>query len=517
MINITGSNLTINDLVEIARFNKKIKIDSYAQRAMERSYQITRHLAKSNKLIYGINTGFGIFANKKISISQNKNLNRNLIYSHAVATGEPLSVEITRSAMAVRINALAKGMSGVNPKLVQTLMNMLNVGVIPQISSKGSLGSSGDLCLLAQLGIVFIKDTDEDESNSGYAMYNGNLLSGKEAMQKAGISRISFSYKDGLALINGATFSAAITALCTADAKALIKIANAAEALSLEALCGRSEAFHLAIHEARGIQGQIDVAESIKKLIKGSTFINSHNHVQDAYSLRCAPQVHGAVCETIRFVEGIINKEINAATDNPLVIDEEKIISGGNFHGEPVGLTADFLSIAVTELGAISERRIFRLMDKSLNNGLPEMLVDGSAGEGLNSGLMLLQYTAAALALENQTLASPDSIKSLPTSANQEDHNANAFNAAMNLLKIVENTTKILAIELYTSARGIDLRKKISKSEKLGVGTEQIYQLLRKKFPYNAEDMQWRKHLEPLYALLIKESEFKDKILSTVN
>jgi histidine ammonia-lyase len=514
MIEITGKNLTIENLAEIARSNIEIQLSRSAFEQIQSSHEKLLHLVETTKPLYGINTGYGIFSDRRISLDESKQLNRNLIFSHAVGTGEPLPEEIVRAAMAVRINALAKGLSGVKLKIVSTLVEMLNKGVIPQISSKGSLGSSGDLCMLAQLGLVLLRDDLDVEKESGQAFYEGNLISGKQAMLRAGIERIEFTHKDGLALINGATFSAAITALCVADAQALSKIANVAVALSLEAMCGKSDAFHSDIQKARNIQGQIETAADIRKIIKGSSFIDSLNQVQDAYSLRCSPQVHGAIKETEKFVGEIITKEINAATDNPLLVNGNKVVSGGNFHGEPVGLAADFLSIAVTELGAISERRTFRLLDENLNNGLPAMLVDSSEDEGLNSGLMILQYTAAALALENQTLATPDSIKSLPTSANQEDHNANAYNAAANLRKIIRNTTKILAIEIYTASRGIDLRKKINPGGKMGAGTQEIYRLVRNLFPYHTNDIQWSRELESLYKMLIHESDFKDKILS---
>ena len=514
MIEITGKNLTIEDLAEIARSNIEIQLSKSAFGQIQSSHEKLLHLVETTKPLYGINTGYGIFADKRISLDESKQLNRNLIFSHAVGTGEPLPEEIVRAAMAVRINALAKGLSGVKLKIVSTLVEMLNKGVIPQISSKGSLGSSGDLCMLAQIGLVLLWDKLDVEKESGKVIYKGRQISGKEAMLRAGIERIEFSHKDGLALINGATFSAAITALCIADTYALSKIANAAVALSLEAMCGRSAAFHIDIQKARNIQGQIETAADIRKIIKGSSFIDSLNQVQDAYSLRCSPQVHGAIKETEKFAREIITKEINAATDNPLLVSGDKIVSGGNFHGEPVGLVADFLSIAVAELGAISERRTFRLLDNNLNNGLPAMLVDSSLDEGLNSGVMILQYTAAALALENQTLATPDSIKSLPTSANQEDHNANAYNATINLRSIIKNTTKILAIEIYTASRGIDLRKKIFPKGKMGAGTQEIYMLFRDQFPYHANDMQWGKELESLYKMLIHGSDLKDKILS---
>ena len=514
MIEITGKDLTILDLTEIAKNKKEISLSENADLQIRSSHEKMLQLAGRPEPLYGINTGFGIFSDKQISLQESKKLNRNLIFSHAVGTGDSLPEEIVRAAMAVRINALAKGLSGIKPEIVSTLIEMLNKNVIPLIPSKGSLGSSGDLCMLAQLGLVILRDEKDDEKESGQVIYENELLSGKKAMHRAGIDRIEFSHKDGLALINGATFSAAITALCAAEADNLLKIATAALGLSLEAMCGRSDAFNKEIQTARNIGGQIAIADDIRKIIAGSSFMDSLDQVQDAYSLRCAPQVHGAVRETQRFVHGLLSREINAATDNPLLVNGDIFVSGGNFHGEPVGMAADFLSIAITELGAISERRIFRLMDKNLNNGLPAMLVVSSEEEGLNSGFMVLQYTAAALALENQTLASPDSIKSLPTSANQEDHNANAFNAAINLWKIIINTSKILSIEIYAASRGIDLRKKIDPTKKLGIGTQKIFSSIREKFPFYANDYQWGLELERLYKMVLTNSELKKHLIS---
>lgn len=517
MIELNGSSLSIDELIAISSKHEKLSISENAAKQVEKSHASLERMAATDKLIYGVNTGFGVFANKRISRKESVKLNRNLIYSHAVATGDPLPEEIVRVAMVVRINALSKGASGVQFKIIQTLVDMLNLGVTPYISSKGSLGSSGDLCLLAQLGLVIIGDENRKDNDSGKAYYKGKLLSGKEAMELAHVKTVVFSHKDGLALINGATFSAAIAALSIYAAKELVDLADETAALSVEAVCGCSGAYHPGIHNLRNMTGQKRSAKVIRELITNSTFIDSGEYLQDAYSLRCAPQVHGAVRDTISFAEQIITAEINAATDNPLLVNEQTSISGGNFHGEPVGLISDYLSIAVTELGAISERRTFRLMDSSLNRGLPAMLVDSKSDEGLNSGVMILQYTAAALALENQTLASPDSIKSLPTSANQEDHNANAFNAAINLYKIIENTTKIIAIEMYCASRAAQLRQKMNPKLHLGNGTSRVFNIMQTNFPHRGDDAQWRKDLERLYDYLLTGSDFKKELLSIVN
>ena len=517
MITIDGNKLSIKDLVKVAYEKEKVSISDTGKEQILNSNAKLLRIIKNELLIYGVNTGFGIFANKIISEKDNEKLNRNLIISHAVGTGEALPLEIVRAAMLIRANALTKGYSGVRLEIVQILLDMLNKDVIPVINSKGSLGSSGDLCMLAQMALVLSKGEEEIESESGLAVINGENLSGSKAMQLAGIERLRLSQKEGLALINGATFSAAVLALTINKAEFLCDLADLAVSLSLEALVGRAEAFHPDLHRARGLTGQIQSAQNISKNISGSTLVNVHAHVQDAYSLRCSPQVHGVVRDTLGFVNKNIECEINAATDNPLIVEEDKVFSGGNFHGEPVGMSADFLSIALTELAAISERRVFRLMDKNLNFGLKEMLVDSNSVDGLNSGLMMLQYTAAALVLENQTLSSPDSVRSLPTSANQEDHNANAFTAAIHSWQIAENLTKVIAIELFSSCRAIDQRQKILPDKKLGVITEKAFELMKKHFPYQADDTLWRIDMEKLYSLLLTHSVFQNDFRSMLD
>jgi histidine ammonia-lyase len=308
--------------------------------------------------------------------------------------------------------------------------------------------------------------------------------------------------KEGLALNNGATFSVAMMAFAVYEAKYLLEVANKAISLSLEALQGCADAFDNRIHSARGLNGQVDVANEISSLFEGSTFVGSTSRVQDAYSLRCAPQIHGSVLDTIRFVESIVEKEINAATDNPLIFDPAEALSGGNFHGEPIAMVADYLGIALAELGAVSERRIYRMTDEKMNNGLPSMLVGSSEFEGLNSGVMILQYTAASLVLENQTLATPDSVHSLPTSGGQEDHNANAMTAAKHVLQIADNLRHILTVELYTAARAIDLRRKHFKGI-LGKGNIKTYDMIRSKVAFLDDDSLWGDEVEKLKLLLV--------------
>ncbi|MBM3136925.1 MAG: histidine ammonia-lyase [Chloroflexi bacterium] len=516
MIELSGNNLTLEEIYKIAFNEEKVSLSEQAILAINFSYQNLERIVKNKLPVYGLNTGFGIFADQVISNEDSRKLNRNLIISHAVGTGLPLPKHVVRAAMVIRANALCKGYSGIQLNLVHGLLKMLNQEVTPVVYSKGSLGSSGDLCMLAQMALVLTRDEDNDTLDSGLAENKGDILSGSETMRKAGIKRIVLSYKDGLALINGATFSAAVLALCAYDAEFLSLLADMTTALTFEGLVGRSDALNQKLHQVRGLEGQIDSASRIRKFIHGSTLVDSDAHIQDAYSLRCAPQVNGAVRDTLAFVRGVAEREVNAATDNPLIIDQDTVISGGNFHGEPVGMAADFLSIAFSELAAIAERRLFRMMDKNLNFGLPAMLVGEGGKVGLNSGVMLLQYTAAALVLENQTLSSPDSVRSLPTSANQEDHNANAFNSALHLLQVMENTLRVIAIEYYCACRAIDLRLKLSPEFHLGAGTEKAYKLLRNEIPYQSGDANWGIEIDNLYRLLTTQ-DFRSKLTEILN
>jgi histidine ammonia-lyase len=464
--------------------------------------------------VYGINTGFGIFADQSIPSDESAALSRNLILSHAVGTGPALAKEVVRAAMLVRANTLAKGFSGVRVEIVQTLLDMLNLNITPIVPSQGSLGSSGDLCPLSHLALVFTTDEWNNEADSGEAIFNGEVMSGKRAMAAAGLERIRLGAKEGLALNNGATFSAAIGALAVMDAAYLLDIANLALGITLEAVLGCSNAFDSRLHEARGHLGQIEVARQVLRFTQGSSLLNAADRVQDAYSLRCSPQVLGAARDALQFATGVIETEINAATDNPLIFESGEAISGGNFHGEPVGMVMDFLSIAMAETAAISERRVFRLTDGKLNAGLPPMLVDRPEAAGVNSGLMMPQYTAASLVLENQTLASPDSVRSLPTSAEQEDHNANSMTAARHTREIINNTLHVLAIELYTAARAIDLRLRSMPDAQLGSVTGEAYRRLRAVVPYQAGDAWWGPEIQAVHNMVAR-GDFRDLFART--
>ena len=502
---IDGKSLTIEDVVNVARDGTQVALASEAREAVLRAHQWVMGIGQKGKPVYGINTGFGIFSDQKIPLEESAKLSRNLIISHAVGTGDPLDEEIVRAAILVRVNTLAKGYSGVRIEVIETLMALLNKNLTPIGPSQGSLGSSGDLGPLSHLALVFTKDLDDLDSESGYALCQGKLLTGKEAMAKAGIERLILGPKEGLALNNGATFSAAIAALAVFDAETLLKTAEVSLAMSLEAMMGCAAAYDDRIHAARGHEGQRRVAEAVREYTQGSQLLDACGRVQDAYSLRCAPQVQGVGWDTLHFVRGAIETEINAATDNPLLFGPEQAVSGGNFHGEPLGITMDFLGIAMAEIASISERRTFRMLDSRLSGGLPAMLVDKPNDAGLNSGLMMPQYSAASLVLENMTLATPDSIHSLPTSAEQEDHNANSMTAARHTRSILVNTAHVLAIELYTAARAIDLRLRQEPNLILGKGTRTAYEIIRKFVPYQSGDALWGPEIEQIHELVVNK------------
>lgn len=502
MVLLDGNHLSLDEVRSVAVKNEPVQLSEAGKAQIADSYHRLERIIQTSAPVYGINTGFGIFSDRRIPAEDMARLSRNLILSHSVGTGPAFPDEVVRAAMLVRANTLTKGFSGVRVEVVQTLLDMLNRGVTPVIPSQGSLGSSGDLCPLSHLALVFTTDEADLEEESGTAYVQGRLLSGKAAMAEAGIGRIRLGAKEGLAVNNGATFSAAMAALIVVDSEHLMNMADVSLAMSLEAMLGCSSAFDHRLHTVRGHKGQIQVARNVLKLVKGSSLVDSACRIQDAYSLRCAPQIQGAARETLAFVRGVIETEINAATDNPLIFEPDLAISGGNFHGEPIGMVMDYLGIALSEVAAISERRVFRLTDAKLNAGLPPMLVDRPEDAGLNSGLMMPQYTAAALVLENQTLAGPDSVHSLPTSAEQEDHNANSMTAARHTHQILHNTHHVIAIELYTAARALDLRMRGKPESRLGRGTGEMYKKIRSAVPYRAGDAYWGPEIQKVRELV---------------
>lgn len=479
MIEIGNERLTIEDFLAVVRHRQSASISADALEAMAASEQWVAAImddmrdGKEVAAIYSINTGFGSLAGRQAfdQVEDASELSRRLILSNASGVGRHLDEEVVRGSMLVRAVSLTRGHSAVRRVVPETLLAMLEKGVFPAVPEFGSLGASGDLIPLAHLAIVMTRPAGEDVAlDSGEAYLDGRLVDGITAMEAAGIQRIVLGPKEGLALANGTSFSAAQAALALADAENLLETAQITAAMSIEALMGFGDAFIPQIHEARGHAGQIEVAARIRELLAGSEFIDGSEDTdpvrqppQDAYSLRCTPQVLGAVKDTLKFVRGIVETEINAATDNPLIFPDLpasrslKAVSGGNFHAEYVGFASDFLSIAVTEIGSIAERRLFRLDDGTLNRGLPDMLI-ASEKVGLDCGYMLPQYLAAALVSDCKTLAHPDSVDSIPTCANQEDHVSMANNAGRHARTIVSNIENVIGIELLMAAQALELR-----------------------------------------------------------
>lgn len=506
---LLGESLTIQDVVRVARENAQVGISETARARIAASRAwVEEIVARGEPITYGINTGFGVFANVHVSAEQARELMRKLILSHAVGVGEPFPEEVVRAAMLIRANALAQGYSGVRVEIVETLVEMLNRGVHPIIPAKGSVGASGDLAPLSHLALVLSTDENDFDNESGQAIFQGERVSGKVAMQRAGIARVILEAKEGLALNNGTAISTAIIALAAHDAQNLVEHSALAVALTLEALRGASNAFDARIHDAARHNGQKEIAARVRELTRGSRLLDKAQRVQDAYSIRCAPQVVGAAHDALQYANARLTEEINAATDNPLIfVDGENgvALSGGNFHGEAVAMASALLAVAVSEMGSISERRTFRLMDGKLNDGLPMMLIERG---GINSGLMMAQVTAAALVSENKTLAHPDVLDSIPTSANQEDHVPMAANAARHLREIVWNTTNILAIELVTAAQAIDLRLRNEGKgdEMLGERTRKAYLSLRQEIAFLDTDRVLHPDLESA-AELVRDGE----------
>ncbi|MEM2105805.1 MAG: histidine ammonia-lyase [Candidatus Bathyarchaeia archaeon] len=497
-VQVDGETLTIEDIVKVARENAKVTIPEETKKRVKKSRMVLEKLVREKRVIYGVNTGFGALSNITIQPDNIKQLQVNLIRSHASGVGKPLSTDIVRALMLLRANTLAKGYSGVRLETLETLVEMLNKGVHPIVPTKGSVGASGDLAPLSHMILVLVGE--------GKAEYQGKMMNGKEAMQKAGITPVQLEFKEGIALNNGTQLMTALAALTVHDAENLIEAAEAATALSLEALLGVSDAFDEKIHNVRPHTGQMLTAKNIRKLIAGSQLIQTGNEAMqkrqrphDPYSLRCAPQVLGAARDAIAYARKVVEVEINSATDNPLIFSEEHVcLSGGNFHGQPVSLAMDLLGIALAMVGNISERRTARLLDGKLNNGLPAFLIPPKARAGVNSGFMTVQYTAAALASENKILAHPACVDSIPTSANYEDFVSMGVTAAEKAMQILENTEYIIAIELLCAAQAADFRG----PEKLGKGTRKIHALIREHVPMLKQDKVLGEDIEKIKQLL---------------
>ncbi|KXZ40210.1 histidine ammonia-lyase [Alkalithermobacter thermoalcaliphilus JW-YL-7 = DSM 7308] len=503
---ITGNDLTIEDIVKVSRDYYQVELSDEAIKNVEKSRYLVDKLVQEEKIVYGITTGFGKFSDVTISKEETKMLQRNLIISHACGVGNCFPEDIVRAIMLLRINALSKGNSGVRLQTLNTLIQMLNKRVHPIIPEKGSLGSSGDLAPLSHMVLVMIGE--------GEAMYEGERLSGKEALQRAGISPIDLTSKEGLALINGTQAMTAVGALTVYDAINLSKIADIAASLTMEALNGIVTAFDEKVHRVRPHKGQINTAKNMLRILQGSNMTTEQGQirVQDAYVLRCIPQIHGASKDAIEYVKEKINIEINSATDNPLIFpDESQIISGGNFHGQPMALSFDFLGIAIAELANVSERRLERLVNPALSN-LPAFLTQNG---GINSGFMIVQYSAASLVSENKVLAHPASVDSIPSSANQEDHVSMGTIAARKAREILENTRSVIAMEILAACQAIDL----AGNKGLGEGSKIAYEIVRKHTDTIKDDIVMYKEINKCEEIvrsnmLVKEIE---KVIGTLN
>lgn len=519
MIVLTGDSLTIDEVVSVARNEARVAPlpEAVRDRVQRSRTWVEESLEAGDAVIYGVNTGFGPLASVQIDAGQAQTLSRNLIMNCTAGVGEPLPPDMVRAMMVIRANTLAKGVSGVRPELLDALIDMLNAGVTPVVPRKGSLGASGDLAPLAHMAIVLTRSL-EDSEYSGEAWFRGERLSGAEAMARAGIPRMVLEAKEGLALTNGTSMMVAAGALGCHDVSDLLSHAEIAAALSMEGLLALSEAFHPALHQASGQSGQIRTAARLRALLEDSALIDSdRERVQDAYSLRCTPQVIGPVHDALDFLQARFTAALNAATDNPLIFVDlpdnspRKALSGGNFHGQGPALWLDFLGIAAAEMGSISERRTFRMLTPELSAGLPSMLVPSS---GLDSGLMIPQYTAAALVSDNKTLAHPDSVDSIPSSANQEDHVSMGANAARHTLEIIENLHHILAIELLTAAQAVDLRS--DGPARLGRGTAVAYALVRSRVKTLIHDRPLAPDIQAL-AELIRSREMLQAVHEALN
>ena len=458
-IEINNKSLSLELLRNILTEDIAISLSKGTKEKITHSSKYVINKSEGNDSIYGINTGFGNLANVKIDKSDLNKLQRNLVSSHAVGVGELLPNKIVKLIIVLKIYALAQGYSGASLALVERLCEFINLELYPCIPSKGSVGASGDLAPLAHLSQALIGE--------GYVNYKGVKLSASKALAKSNLKPIELGPKEGLALLNGTQVSTAIALNAYFETENLFSSAIISGALTLEAIKGSIAPFDERIHETRGQKGQIDVAKELNKLIDGSEILKSHancDRIQDPYSVRCQPQVMGACLDSIRYIASILSIEANAVTDNPLVFaDDNEIISGGNFHAEPVALVADQLAVAIAEMGSISERRSALLVDSNLS-GLPPFLIKKS---GLNSGFMIHQVTAAALVSENKLFAHPASVDSIPTSANQEDHVSMATHAAYRLMNMNENLSYILAIELLSASQGIEFHKPLKTSSLL--------------------------------------------------
>ncbi|WP_432463518.1 histidine ammonia-lyase [Agarivorans sp. QJM3NY_33] len=490
-LTIVPGKISLNQLRQISRRSVKLSLDPSAIAGIDASTQVVNDVIAEDRTVYGINTGFGLLANTRIAADDLEELQRSIVLSHAAGIGELMSDATVKMVMALKVNSLARGFSGIRFSVIEALLTLINKQVYPCIPQKGSVGASGDLAPLAHMSAVLLGE--------GQARYKGEIISGQAALAIAGLAPITLAPKEGLALLNGTQASTAFALEGLFHAEDLYASAIVCGSLSVEAALGSRRPFDARVHEVRGHQTQIDAAAAYRHLLGESSDLGeSHvgcEKVQDPYSLRCQPQVMGACLDQIRNSAKTLLVEANAVSDNPLVFAAEgDIISGGNFHAEPVAFAADNLALAIAEIGSLSERRMALLIDSSLSK-LPPFLVDNG---GVNSGFMIAQVTAAALASENKSFAHPASVDSLPTSANQEDHVSMATFAARRLKDMSENTRGILAVEMLAAAQGLDFRSPLKSTERL----EQAKAELRARVPFYDKDRYFAADIEKANQLL---------------
>lgn len=495
---LDGQSLRLVDVVNVARHNYKVEISEKAIEDVQASRKIVDDIVAEQRVVYGITTGFGSLCNVSISQEETEQLQENLIRTHASGYGHPLKTDVVKAVILIRVNSLLKGYSGIRLTTVEKLVEMLNKEVIPFIPEKGSLGASGDLAPLAHMVLPML--------GLGQAYYEGTLMAGKAAMEKAGVEIIRLNSKEGLALINGTTVLTAIGALATWDALQLAKLSDIAGALSLEVHQGIASPFEDELHTIRPHKGQLATARNIRHLIEASAFTSeaTPDHVQDPYTLRCIPQIHGASKDGIAYVLDKVEIEINAVTDNPIVTPRGHVISGGNFHGEPMAQPFDLLGIALAEIGNVSERRVERLVNHQLSQ-LPSFLVKHP---GLNSGFMITQYACAALVSENKVLAHPASVDSIPSCENQEDFVSMGTIAARKAAEIMANARRVVATEIMAACQALDLKEQI---KGLGKGTQAAYDYVRQHLDFieNDKDIEIYEELNKITTLLEDETLVK--------
>lgn len=475
---IDGHSLTIESFLAVARFGAKVSVSKEALAIMQKSRELAEKIASEKRVAYGITTGFGDFARVAVPEEMSNTLSTNLILSHCTATGDPYSEEVVRGMLLLRANALCGGVSGVRPLLVEMMAEMLNKGVHPVVPQKGSLGASGDLAPLAHMTLPML--------GKGRAVFQGVEMDGAEAMEKAGIKPLdTLLCKEGLGMTNGTCAMTSVGTLAWYDTICAAQLADIIGSMTMEALTGLLNAFDERVHAVRGHKGQLKVAKNFRLLTEGSEILSNcqSDRVQDAYSLRCIPQVHGAIRDALEYVKEKIEIELNAVTDNPLIfLENEDVISGGNFHGEPMALAFDFMGIACSEIADISERRTERMVNAALSNGLtPFLTTEG----GVNSGFMIVQYAAASMVSENKVLAHPASVDSIPSSANQEDMVSMGTTAARKAGWIVQNTLSVLADELLTACQAIDIRRRLNThGQGISPVHQQIFDRVRKDIAF---------------------------------